>query len=136
MEISCLKIYCLALAMLVFAEIIISSNHQAMAQSCEVNVLGLVSKCKKYVRKSGPKSKPSWQCCAVVKIVDVPCVCKLVTKEIEDAIDMDKVVYVARSCGKKVAPGAKCGSKLTFFIFIYKLLLFFLAEGHTNFVVH
>lgn len=121
--------------MLMFSEITIASNHQAMAQSCEVNVLGLVSQCEKYVRKSGPKSKPSWECCAVVKVVNVPCVCKLVTKEIEDAIDMDKVVYVARSCGKKVAPGTKCGSKLTFF-FIYKLLLLFLAKGLTNFVVH
>jgi hypothetical protein len=114
MEISCPKIYCLVLAMLIFAGILISSNHRVMAQSCQANALGLVSQCEKYVRKSGPKAKPSWGCCAVVKIVDVTCVCKLVSKEIEDAIDMEKVVYVARSCGKKIASGTKCGSKLTF----------------------
>ena len=54
-------------------------------------------------------------CCAVIKIVDVPCVCGFVSKQIEGAIDMRKVVNVARSCGKKVAPGTRCGIKLSIF---------------------
>jgi hypothetical protein len=89
-----------------------------MGKSCEGDVLGLVSQCEKYVRKSGPKIKPSWGCCAVMKNADVPCVCSLVNKEIEQVIDMEKVVYVARCCGKTISPGTKCGSKLIIFIII------------------
>ncbi|BBH02298.1 Bifunctional inhibitor/lipid-transfer protein/seed storage 2S albumin superfamily protein, partial [Prunus dulcis] len=67
--------------------------------------------CAEYVRKLGPEVDPSPACCAVVKKANVKCVCKLVAKEIEDLIDME-VGFVARSCGKKVSPGTKCGSKL------------------------
>ncbi|XP_059430490.1 uncharacterized protein LOC132164090 [Corylus avellana] len=110
------KIGCFSLAVLVVAGILLmissSGNGEQviMGKGCEGDVLGLASQCEKYVRKSGPKIKPSWGCCAVVKNADVPCVCSLVNKEIEQVIDMEKVVYVARSCGKTVAPGTKCGS--------------------------
>ncbi|KAL6284470.1 hypothetical protein ACE6H2_015399 [Prunus campanulata] len=50
-------------------------------------------------------------CYAVVKKANVTCVCKLVSKEIEDLIDMEKVGFVAPSCDKKVAPGTKCGTE-------------------------
>lgn len=110
------KMYCFSFAILMFAGILISGNEQVMGKSCEDDVLGLVSQCEKYVRRSGPQVKPSWGCCEVVKTVDVPCVCNLVNKDIEKVIDMAKVVYVARSCGKTVAPGTKCGSKLSFSI--------------------
>ncbi|KAK4607354.1 hypothetical protein RGQ29_001261 [Quercus rubra] len=51
----------------------------------------------------------------MIKIVDVPCVCGFVSKQIEGAIDMRKVVNMARSCGKKVALGTRCGIKLSIF---------------------
>ncbi|CAL9018521.1 unnamed protein product [Prunus brigantina] len=72
-----------------------------------------------YVKKSGPEVDLSPACCAVVKKANVKCVCKLVSNEIEDLIDMEKVGFVARSCGKKVAPGTKCGSKFTLLSLIF-----------------
>ncbi|XP_015571197.1 non-specific lipid-transfer protein 3 [Ricinus communis] len=86
------------------------SGQIAAAQSCNTDLTDLVSKCQRFVIKTGPKFSPSPSCCAVVKNVDVACVCDLITKEIEDMIDMDKMVYVARSCGKKISAGTKCGS--------------------------
>ncbi|KAF3454282.1 hypothetical protein FNV43_RR04729 [Rhamnella rubrinervis] len=107
----------LGLAMLVVAGILalISSNssYQVMAaQDCKnKSALGsLVSQCSNYVKKSGPKVKPLPPCCKAVKAVDVQCVCDLVTKEVEEYIDMNKVVYVARTCGKTIKSGTKCGS--------------------------
>ncbi|PON97663.1 Bifunctional inhibitor/plant lipid transfer protein/seed storage helical domain containing protein [Trema orientale] len=101
-------------AILMVAGIMIFSNHQVSAKKtpCQDSVRSLVSKCSTYVLKSsGPELiKPSTECCGVVKTVDVPCVCNLVTKEIEEVIDMAKVVYVAGYCGTKLAPGTKCGS--------------------------
>lgn len=109
---------CLSLAMLVVAGILVlifsNSSYQVMAaQDCrnKSGLGSLVSQCSNYVKKSGPKVKPSPPCCEAVKAVDVRCVCDLVTKEVEEYIDMDKVVYVARSCGKKIKSGKKCGSK-------------------------
>lgn len=106
----------LALAIMMVAGILSASNHQVSAKqiSCQNSVPNLVAKCSKYVLKSETEStnEPSTDCCYVVKTVDVPCVCHLVTQEIEKVIDMAKVVYVASYCGKKLAPGTKCGSKL------------------------
>ncbi|KAH7511328.1 hypothetical protein FEM48_Zijuj02G0050800 [Ziziphus jujuba var. spinosa] len=48
----------------------------------------------KYVSKSGPQTLPSKRCCTVEKSLDIPCVCNLVTKEIEKLISMDKAVFV------------------------------------------
>lgn len=112
----------------------IAGNEGVMGKSCEGDVLGLVSQCEKYVRRSGPEVKPSWGCCAVVKTVDVACVCKLVNKDIEQVIDMQKVVYVARSCGKTVAPGTNCGSKFSFStkLYIHYLLLLSLVGKHLS----
>lgn len=107
---------CLALAIMMIAGILtISSNHMhvsaAKTPNCGKGVGDLVSKCSEYVMKSGPKRKPLPACCEVVNSVNVPCVCSLVNKDIEKVIDMEKVVYVAGCCGKKLAPGTKCGSK-------------------------
>ncbi|KAB1225568.1 hypothetical protein CJ030_MR1G002477 [Morella rubra] len=96
---------------MVFAGTVVSGERRTLVQSCsETNVAGLVSQCQKYVSKSGPKLKPSKECCAVVNAVNVPCACKLISKEIEGLINMEKVVFVARSCGKEIARGTKCGS--------------------------
>lgn len=106
---SCRSQCCFILAMLILAGMSISRKFSA-AQSCDTDVVSLVLQCEKFVEKSGPKVSPSPGCCAAVKSVDVSCVCALLTKEIQDMISMDKVVFVARSCGKKVSPGTICGS--------------------------
>ncbi|XP_020540656.1 uncharacterized protein LOC110010966 [Jatropha curcas] len=100
--------YCLILPILIAVGMPISSQ-MAAAHSCNTDIVGLVSQCQKSVEKSGPRISPSPGCCALVKNVDVPCVCALLTEEIQDMISMKKVVHVARSCGKKISPGTKCG---------------------------
>ncbi|KAH7511326.1 hypothetical protein FEM48_ZijujUnG0023400 [Ziziphus jujuba var. spinosa] len=107
------SVRCLGLAMLLVAALLVSSgSNQVMAQNCkDKSVLGnLVSQCSNYVMKTGSKVKPLASCCKAVKAVDVRCVCNFVTKDIERIVDMEKVVYVARSCGKKIKSGTKCGS--------------------------
>ncbi|KAF8398308.1 hypothetical protein HHK36_017235 [Tetracentron sinense] len=103
------NIRCLALAVLVIAGIVISGG-QVSAQSCQGDIQGLISQCAQYVGKSGPKTPPSQGCCTVVQKADVPCVCKSITKEVEQIISMEKVVYVAQYCGKTIPHGMKCGS--------------------------
>ncbi|KAH9790059.1 AAI domain-containing protein [Citrus sinensis] len=107
------RIYFMLVAIFTVAGVFQFSGQVSGAQHCgmNTNVLGqLVSQCEKYVLKSGPKIRPSPGCCAVVKKVDVPCVCKFVTKQIEEIISIEKMVYVARSCGIKISAGTKCGS--------------------------
>lgn len=123
MAISRSRLSWVALAVLVVAGILFSGEH-ASAISCEDDVIGLVTKCKEFVKKEGPIVKPSEDCCAVVKKANVPCVCSLVTKQIEDLISMEKVFYVAKSCGKKVSPGTKCGSKSFDFFQVFQLFYY------------
>ncbi|GAV88274.1 LTP_2 domain-containing protein [Cephalotus follicularis] len=111
MAISSPKFHCLALAIVMISGLkLISSNQEVFAQSCHTDVLGVITQCGKYVAKSGPDVYPSPECCSLVQSLDIPCVCKLLTNQIQDLISMEKVVYVARSCGKAVSPGTKCGS--------------------------
>ncbi|GMP41320.1 hypothetical protein CsSME_00011470 [Camellia sinensis var. sinensis] len=77
---------------------------------CQGDLPGLMAQCPKYVGRTGPQVEPSKECCDVVKTADVACVCKYITKEIEQIISMEKVVFVAQSCGKPLAHGSKCGS--------------------------
>ncbi|XP_023908312.2 uncharacterized protein LOC112019990 [Quercus suber] len=90
--------------------VILSSSNNVVGQGCLGDVQGLISQCASYVKKGGPKIKPSPQCCDVIKKADIPCVCKQLTAEIEKAIDMEKMVFVAKTCGKPLAPGSKCGA--------------------------
>ncbi|CAL5381708.1 unnamed protein product [Camellia sinensis] len=76
---------------------------------CQGDLPGLMAQCPKYVGRTGPQVEPSKECCDVVKTADVACVCKYITKEIEQIISMEKVVFVAQSCGKPLAHGSKCG---------------------------
>ncbi|KAJ4845971.1 hypothetical protein Tsubulata_000775 [Turnera subulata] len=102
----------LALAMLIIAGVLLVSGQHVSGKSCNtnINVSDLITKCEKYVGKQGPPAKPSHDCCVVVRKANVPCLCSLVTKDIENFISMEKVAYVTKSCGKKIPPGTKCGS--------------------------
>ncbi|WCJ36837.1 Bifunctional inhibitor/lipid-transfer protein/seed storage 2S albumin superfamily protein [Euphorbia peplus] len=96
--------------LIIVALTLLISSEKTWGLSCENDVVGLVTQCKNYVVKEGTMLKPSEDCCAVVKKANVPCVCSLVTQQIESFISMAKVVYVAKSCGKDVPSGTKCGS--------------------------
>ncbi|XP_010557508.1 PREDICTED: uncharacterized protein LOC104826487 [Tarenaya hassleriana] len=97
------------ITMLMIAAVFLCS-HKAEAQVCGADLMGLISECQRYVGKSGPKIPPSPSCCALIRPIDVPCACRYISRDVMSYVDMDKVVYVARSCGKKIASGYKCGS--------------------------
>ncbi|VVB16209.1 unnamed protein product [Arabis nemorensis] len=54
--------------------------------------------------------KPSEGCCTLVRTIGMECVCEIVNKGIEAAIDMQKLVKVAADCGHPLAPGSQCVS--------------------------
>lgn len=91
---------------------IIGNNNNFMAYGqCEGSISSIVSQCAKYARVTGPKIPPSRQCCAVAKKANVPCLCKYITKDIEQYVSVDKAVYIAQYCGVAFQHGSKCGSK-------------------------
>ncbi|WCJ36838.1 Bifunctional inhibitor/lipid-transfer protein/seed storage 2S albumin superfamily protein [Euphorbia peplus] len=101
---------------------LILSDQNVSADQCVPKMAPLVKKCAKFVRKNGPKNPPDGSCCDALKAVEdccvaqhkddahVPCSCKYVRREIEAIVSMEKVVYVARTCGLKIDSQAKCGS--------------------------
>ncbi|EOY32804.1 Bifunctional inhibitor/plant lipid transfer protein/seed storage helical domain - like 10 [Theobroma cacao] len=99
----------LTLAILVIAGTLVFGNHGVSAD-CKTSIPSLISQCSKYVQVSGPEIPPSQGCCDVMKDLDIPCLCNLVTPEVEKLVSMEKVVFVARTCGLTLEPGMKCGS--------------------------
>ncbi|CAN8327273.1 unnamed protein product [Cochlearia groenlandica] len=94
-----------------FFVIVSDKVHVAKGQVCGANVSGLMNECQRYVSNAGPNSpSPSRSCCGLIRPIDVPCACRYVSRDVTNYIDMNKVVYVARSCGKKIPSGYKCGS--------------------------
>ncbi|XVF04801.1 hypothetical protein REPUB_Repub05bG0116800 [Reevesia pubescens] len=99
----------LTLAILMIAGILVFEDHVVSAQ-CETSIPSLISHCSQYVKTSGPEVPPSQGCCNVITDLNIPCLCKFVTPEVEKLVSMEKVVYVARYCGLTLQPGMKCGS--------------------------
>ena len=81
-----------------------------LSVGCDGDMEGLITQCAIYVRKGIPMEDPSAACCGAVKTVDIPCVCKDITKEIENLVDMNKVFHLASYCGRPLPHGTKCGS--------------------------
>ncbi|EEF49614.1 lipid binding protein, putative [Ricinus communis] len=101
-----LNVYFMAIAGI----IMIGNDKVALDQGCQGDLQGLITECAKYVQKLGPERDPSQGCCNVIKSVDIPCAFKYISDEIEDVIDMGKVVHVAEFCDKALPHGMKCGS--------------------------
>ncbi|TKY67799.1 Bifunctional inhibitor/plant lipid transfer protein/seed storage helical domain [Spatholobus suberectus] len=99
----------LTFAMLVVAGSLIYNTKEVSAQ-CGGSVSDLVAQCSQFVQKSGPFIRPSPGCCAVLKKFNVPCACKLVTKEVANLVSVPKAIFVARSCGLNLPPGMQCGA--------------------------
>ncbi|KAJ6670766.1 BIFUNCTIONAL INHIBITOR/LIPID-TRANSFER PROTEIN/SEED STORAGE 2S ALBUMIN SUPERFAMILY PROTEIN [Salix viminalis] len=76
--------HALALSLFLIVVAHILGNHK-VSGNCKEIVPSLVSNCSRFVRVPGPK---------------VPA----------KVISMEKVVYVARTCGLPVPPGTVCGS--------------------------
>ncbi|KAF9595176.1 hypothetical protein IFM89_037605 [Coptis chinensis] len=86
------------------------SNNQVLAQQCEGDIQGLARECAQFVQRSGKLTRPSPGCCNILKNVDIPCACKHVTRDVEQIISMEKVIYVVKCCGRPMRRGTKCGS--------------------------
>ncbi|XP_057456745.1 uncharacterized protein LOC130747743 [Lotus japonicus] len=99
----------LAMAILLVVASLMCNTTQVSAQ-CGANVGDLISQCEKFVQKAGPTIPPSPGCCAVLKNVNVPCACRLITKDVEKLVSVPKAIFVARSCGLNVPAGMQCGS--------------------------
>lgn len=86
----------------------------AMADAaCDQQVQGLYNNCNSYVTKGTPQTSPSAACCKAVKATTFDCACSYVTPFTEILVDVNKVIYVAETCGIAVPHGKKCGSKST-----------------------
>ncbi|XP_026431843.1 uncharacterized protein LOC113329086 [Papaver somniferum] len=78
---------------------------------CEDETKALVDLCAKYVLKRGRHDiRPAKNCCALVREVDINCICTYATKEVAKLISMHKVFFVAATCGRKLPHMKKCGS--------------------------
>ncbi|GLU19289.1 hypothetical protein SLE2022_355490 [Rubroshorea leprosula] len=101
---------CLVLAVLVVLGILVFGK-QGVTGQCGGSIPGVVAQCAQYVLKPGPKIPPSQDCCKQVKVLDVPCVCnKYVTPDLEKIVSVEKVIFVATTCGLTLKPGFKCGN--------------------------
>ncbi|XP_020214171.1 uncharacterized protein LOC109798352 [Cajanus cajan] len=98
----------LRLAMLVVVGCLVYNTKEVSGQ-CGGSLADLISECAEFVQKSGPVVRPSPGCCAVLKRFDVPCACKLITREVTNLVSIPKVIFVARSCGLNLPPGMQCG---------------------------
>lgn len=89
-----------------------NSEADEQQQPCgSVDGLAVLLGCQNFLLKDGPKVPPSGDCCKAVEEIGMNCTCKIITKDIEAILSMEKLVFVAQSCGQPLAPGTQCGSK-------------------------
>jgi hypothetical protein len=117
---------CLGLATLVLTASILVLEISAQIE-CGGNVTGIITQCKSFVSKDGPKIPPSKPCCDALKGANVSCYCKYVTPGIENMISIEKALYVAKTCQCQNIPTDKCGSKLISILFVIQF--FFWKNG-------
>ncbi|KAL1195205.1 hypothetical protein V5N11_029118 [Cardamine amara subsp. amara] len=93
--------------------VMLLSSSQIQGERCDDSGIEVLRGCAYSIDKELPAPpKPSEGCCTLVQIIGMKCVCEVVTKGMEAAIDMQKLVNVAAACGHPLAPGSQCGSYL------------------------
>lgn len=98
----------LVMILAIIGILVFSSANNVVVGQCP-GMEGLITQCSEYVEKSGPEMSPSPQCCHEIENADTPCLCQHFNKAILQFIDIQKVIYVARSCGKPIPSGTTCG---------------------------
>ncbi|CAI0546783.1 unnamed protein product [Linum tenue] len=94
-----------------------SSSTSTSTSSCvHEQSRNVIRRCARLISKTGASlDEPSAECCdAVRKAKLLPCLCSYITRDMEDLVDVGKVVGVFASCGKTVRPGTKCASVTLF----------------------
>ena len=105
----------MALIMVIEVLILEGSSQVSGHEECGNLVgLGVLFGCLNFIEKDKPKVAASAECCGALKSIGMKCTCKLITKEIEQTISMEKLVYVAGACGQPLSQGTQCGSKTVF----------------------
>lgn len=99
----------LSLTILMISGFLVIGDLRVSAQ-CGTSFQQLYTECAQYVLNTrAPAVPPSQSCCNVIRPVNIPCFCSFVTETVEGIVSMEKLVYVARSCGVTVPPGMICG---------------------------
>lgn len=102
----------LAILLLLLGCMGVTDNVPSEEDDCgDLRGLGVLLGCLNFIRKDRSQLPPSPECCNYIKQFTMKCTCQIITKEIEETISMEKLVYVAKSCGYPLSPGTKCGSK-------------------------
>ncbi|KAI4306747.1 hypothetical protein L6164_030000 [Bauhinia variegata] len=104
----------LAIVLMVAGTLIVRSSSLPVNGNCRGSTPTLISDCKNFVQKGGQQTTPSADCCHVVKAVGAGCLCSLLSGPAANAIDINKAVFVVRSCGLTLQPGSKCGGTLNY----------------------
>lgn len=85
---------------------------QIQAKRCDGEGIEVLMSCLDSISKEMPHPPtPIKGCCTVVQTIGMNCVCEVITKELEALIDMQKLVNLAATCGRPLAPRSHCGSK-------------------------
>ncbi|RWR86974.1 protease inhibitor/seed storage/lipid transfer family protein [Cinnamomum micranthum f. kanehirae] len=115
------KVGTLLVVIIALAGISLPSNCVVAAKECRVKLDALISQCAKFIQIPGPPVEPSELCCEVIQDADMPCLCTMITKEIEKFLSVKKIAYIANSCKRPFKSGAKCGSKQVISDFLISL---------------
>lgn len=80
--------------------------------------------CMETIKINQPYKPPSDECIYEVKLSDMICICRILTKDDEKEIAVDKVIRLAAECYRPLPAGSKCGCKFpVVLIFLFLLLL-------------
>ncbi|KAF2301102.1 hypothetical protein GH714_020079 [Hevea brasiliensis] len=99
-----LNINFMGFAILAMAGILISNgSNVGLGQPCEGDLQGLITQCAMYVQKGGPRMDPSQGCCNVIKYVDIPCVCKYISKDMRTLLTWTRLFMLLISVANHLA---------------------------------
>ncbi|KAJ0021656.1 hypothetical protein Pint_30932 [Pistacia integerrima] len=69
-----------------------SEEHEQQQRPCgSVDGLAVLLGCQNFLLKDGPKVPPSGDCCKAVEEIGMNCTCKIITKDIEAILSMEKL---------------------------------------------
>ncbi|EOY32805.1 Bifunctional inhibitor/lipid-transfer protein/seed storage 2S albumin superfamily protein, putative [Theobroma cacao] len=81
---------------------------------CMALIMGAFFGYLNFIEKDKPRVAASAECYGALNSIGMKCTCKLITKEIEQTISMEKLIYVAGACGQQLPQRTQCGSMTVF----------------------
>lgn len=106
-----------AIQILIFVSVFAAfTMHQTRGdQDCYKQKTEFMQKCKNTIKRGPEPIIMEARCRKTVERddVDMACICRRITPKDEEKVDVEKIVFIAHICHKRVPKGAKCGSKYT-----------------------